>query len=89
MLILFVDTCLKSIFMARVSTYLNFVRNTEEAFNFYKSVFGGEFGGMDIMRFSDVPPSAGLTTLAVEDKDLVMHRITHHGRTRVNGYGCT
>lgn len=29
--------------MASVSTYLNFPRNTEEAFNFYKSVFGGEF----------------------------------------------
>ena len=31
--------------MARVSIYLNFPRNTEEAFNFYKSVFGGEFNG--------------------------------------------
>ena len=29
--------------MARVSTYLNFPRNTEEVFNFYKSVFGGDF----------------------------------------------
>ncbi len=29
--------------MARTSTYLNFARNTEEAFNFYKSVFGTEF----------------------------------------------
>lgn len=26
--------------MARVSTYLNFSRNTEEMFNFYKSFFG-------------------------------------------------
>jgi PhnB protein len=34
--------------MARVSTYLNFSRNTEEAFNFYRSVFGGEFGGRGI-----------------------------------------
>lgn len=32
--------------MASVSTYLNFPRNTEEAINFYKSVFGGEFMGM-------------------------------------------
>jgi PhnB protein len=31
--------------MARVSTYLNFPRNTEKVFNFYKSVFGGEFSG--------------------------------------------
>lgn len=31
--------------MARVSIHLNFPRNTEEAFNYYKSVFGGEFRG--------------------------------------------
>jgi uncharacterized glyoxalase superfamily protein PhnB len=29
--------------MASTSTYLNFSRNTEEAFNYYKSIFGGEF----------------------------------------------
>ncbi|WP_462251574.1 hypothetical protein [Ferruginibacter sp.] len=29
--------------MASVSTYLNFATSTEEAFNFYKTVFGGEF----------------------------------------------
>ena len=29
--------------MPRVSTYLNFMGNTEEAFSFYKSVFGTEF----------------------------------------------
>ena len=29
--------------MARVSTYLNFARNTEQVFLFYKSVFGGDF----------------------------------------------
>ena len=28
--------------MARVSTCLNFSRNNEEAYNFYKSIFGGE-----------------------------------------------
>jgi PhnB protein len=42
--------------MAKVGTYLNFHRNTEEAFNFYKSVFGGEFTG-GISSFSDIPPS--------------------------------
>lgn len=31
--------------MARVSTYLNLQRNTEEVFNFYKSVFGEAFTG--------------------------------------------
>lgn len=58
--------------MATVSTYLNFSRNTEEAFNFYKSVFGGEFKG-DIMRFSDIPSSPDMTPLAEADKNLVMH----------------
>jgi PhnB protein len=60
--------------MARVSTYLNFSRNTEEAFNFYKSVFGGEFGGGGkIARFSDIPSHEGMPPLPEEDKNLVMH----------------
>jgi PhnB protein len=59
--------------MARVSTYLNFERNTEEAFNFYKSVFGGEFLGDGIMRMGDVPPSPEAPQLSEADKNLVMH----------------
>ncbi|MEO6734089.1 MAG: VOC family protein [Ferruginibacter sp.] len=59
--------------MASVSTYLNFPRNTEEAFNFYKSIFGGEFFGGGIMRFSDMPPSPDNPPLPEEDKNLVMH----------------
>lgn len=31
--------------MARVSTYLNFPRNTEAAFGFSREVFGTEFEG--------------------------------------------
>lgn len=58
--------------MSRVSTYLNFPRNTEEAFNFYKSVFGTEFDG-EINRMGEVPPQEGQPPLAEEDKDLVMH----------------
>jgi PhnB protein len=58
--------------MARVGTYLNFPRNTEEVFNFYKSVFGGEFLG-GIARFSDIPAGAGAPPLAEQDKNLVMH----------------
>ena len=34
--------------MAKMNSYLNFNGNTEEAFNFYKSVFGGEF--LTLMR---------------------------------------
>lgn len=59
--------------MASVSTYLNFARNTEEAFNFYKSVFGGEFFGQGIMRFGDIPPMPDAPPMAEEDKKLVMH----------------
>jgi PhnB protein len=54
--------------MGKVNTYLNFTRNTEEAFNFYKSVFGGEFRG-GITRLRDAP----VPDLAEEDKNLIMH----------------
>lgn len=59
--------------MARVSTYLNFHRNTEEAFNFYKSVFGGEFNGDGPSRFGDIPAAEGVPPLSAEDKKLIMH----------------
>jgi PhnB protein len=59
--------------MARVSTYLNFSRNTEEAFNFYKSIFGGEFIRGGIARFSDIPQAEGMPPIADEDKNLIMH----------------
>ncbi len=58
--------------MATVSIYLNFVRSTEEAFMFYKSVFGTEFIG-NIARMGDAPPQEGQPPLAEEDKQLVMH----------------
>jgi len=58
--------------MARVSTYLNFPRTTEEAFGLYRSVFGGEFNG-PIRRFADIPPSPGQPPLAEADRQLVMH----------------
>lgn len=63
--------------MSTVSTYLNFDRNTEAAFNFYKTVFGGEFFGNGIMRMGDVPSQDGMPPLAEEDKNLVMHVELH------------
>ena len=58
--------------MARVSTYLNFERSTEDAFNFYRSVFGTQFSG-PIMRFGDIPPEPGQPGTPEADKQLVMH----------------
>ncbi|MEN9828960.1 MAG: hypothetical protein RJA11_1576 [Bacteroidota bacterium] len=41
--------------MARASIYLNFPGNTEEAFVFYQSVFGANFGNDGITRFGYIP----------------------------------
>lgn len=41
--------------MATINPYINFNGNAEEAFNFYKSVFGGEF--KTIVRFKDLESS--------------------------------
>ncbi len=58
--------------MARVSTYLNYSRSTEEAFAFYRSVFGTDYAG-PIMRFGDIPAQSGQPPLPEADKKLVMH----------------
>lgn len=58
--------------MTAVSTYLNFARETEAAFTFYKSVFGTEFEG-EIMRYGDMPEQEGQPPVAPEDRNLVMH----------------
>ncbi len=55
--------------MAKLNPYLNFNGKCEEAFTFYKSVFGGEFLG-GIMRMGDAP---GADELREEDKNRVMH----------------
>jgi len=44
--------------MQAISTYFNFMGNTEEAMNFYKSVFGGEFTAFT--RFKDAPGSENM-----------------------------
>ena len=38
--------------MITINPYINFNGNAKEAFTFYKSVFGGEFG--EIVRFKDL-----------------------------------
>lgn len=54
--------------MSKLNSYLNFPGNTEEAFNFYKSVFGGEF--LAVIRFKDNP--AG-DNIPAGEKDKIMH----------------
>jgi PhnB protein len=57
--------------MATINPYLNFKGNTEEVFNFYKSVFGGEFA--TVMRFEDAPPCPEMGELAAGDREKIMH----------------
>ena len=57
--------------MTTVNIYLNFNGNCEEAFNFYRSVFGGEFPY--IGRFKDMPPQEGVPSLSKEMEDRIMH----------------
>jgi PhnB protein len=59
--------------MARVSTYLNFSNYTEEAFLFYKKVFGTEFTAPGIRRFGEMPPMEGMPPTPDALKNLVMH----------------
>ena len=59
--------------MARVTTYLNFPGNTEEAFNHYKTIFNGEFSGVGLRRFGDIEMPAGLPPLSDADKKLIIH----------------
>jgi PhnB protein len=58
--------------MAQTSTYLNFAGSTEEAFTFYKSVFGTEFVG-GITRHGDVPVPDGEPGIGDDDKRLVIN----------------
>jgi PhnB protein len=54
--------------MASINSYLNFNGNTEEAFNFYKSVFGGEFAVLQ--RFKDM---ADADSMPANVQNQIMH----------------
>ncbi|WP_443936543.1 VOC family protein [Pedobacter sp. MW01-1-1] len=57
--------------MASVNPYLTFNGNCEEAFTFYKSVFGGEFPY--IGKFKDMPPMEGQPPVSAEEGEKIMH----------------
>ncbi|WP_294322401.1 VOC family protein [uncultured Chryseobacterium sp.] len=56
--------------MATVNIYLTFNGNCREAFDFYKSVFGGEYPY--IGTFGEMPPADG-QEVKEEDRDKIMH----------------
>lgn len=55
--------------MVKLNTYLNFAGNTKEAFDFYKSVFGGEF--TSVVRFKDMPIEG--VNISKKDENKIMH----------------
>ncbi|MCL4551469.1 MAG: VOC family protein [Bacteroidetes bacterium] len=64
--------------MLQINPYLNFSGNTEEAFNFYKSVFGGEF--RMLMRFKDTPEAGNIPDDA---RNQIMHVALPLGKDNV------
>ena len=56
--------------MTTLNIYLNFDGNCEEAFNFYKTIFGGEFSYLG--RFGEMPDTPG-HTVKEEEKEKIMH----------------
>ena len=57
--------------MSRVNSYLSFPGNTEEAFNFYKDVFGTEF--ISLTRMKDMPRPEGTPALQESDANKIMN----------------
>lgn len=64
-----------------VNIYLNFNGNCEEAFNFYKKAFGGDF--TYVGRFNEMPPQEGVPPMPAEDGNKIMHISLPLGETSV------
>jgi PhnB protein len=58
--------------MSRVSTYLNFQGNAEDAFAFYKGIFGTDYLG-PVFRVGDMPPGPGGPQLTEDEQSMIMH----------------
>ena len=63
--------------MALINPHINFNGNAEEAFTFYKSVFGGEFA--KIIRFKDLASSE--FPVAKKEENKIMHIALPIGKT--------
>lgn len=57
--------------MITTNIYLNFDGNCLEAFEFYKTIFGGEFPYVG--TFGDMPPMEGMPEVPVDEKARIMH----------------
>lgn len=57
--------------MTTVNVYLIFNGNCEEAFNFYRAAFGGEFSY--IGKFKDIPPMEGMPPITEDEANRIMH----------------
>lgn len=67
--------------MATINIYLHSEGNTEEAFNFYKSVFGGEFDAF--LRYREMCDDSGLGRLSEDEKEKIMHVALPIGKENV------
>mgnify|MGYP001149882608 FL=1 len=65
--------------MAKLNLYLNFAGNTQDVFDFYKSVFGGDFSSL--VRFKDMPMEG--VSLSDEDANKIMHIALPIGKDNV------
>ena len=69
--------------MTTINPYLIFNGNCEEAFLFYKSVFGGEFPY--IGKFKDMPAGENTPELSAEEANRIMHVCLPIGETVLMG----
>jgi PhnB protein len=65
--------------MALINPHINFNGNAEEAFTFYKSVFGGEFA--KVLRFKDL--ASPEFPIAEKDENKIMHIALPIGKNNV------
>ncbi len=62
--------------MAQINLHINFNGNAEEAFSFYRSVFGGTF--TKIIRFKDLAGSG--FSVAEKEENKIMHIVLPIGK---------
>ena len=70
--------------MATLNPYLHFIDNTEKAFNFYKSVFGGEF--VSFQRYKDMLQGSGdpeCAQISEADSEKILHVALPIGKDNV------